>query len=133
MPAPKGNKYAQVYTFEEAFEKFKEMLEYSATDDCLCVQDAFLHVKMPSSTFYYLTESYKELEDIKKDIDANVISKINRKALKGEFQPTASIWRMKQLGEKDKTEVENKNYNHEIKPITKEELKELDDETEDYC
>lgn len=129
MGAEIGNRYAEKYTLEEALVLFEQMLDYSATDDCLCVQDAFLHIKMPSSTFYHLIDTYKVLENIKKDINANVISKVNKGALKGDFQPTASIFRMKQLGEVDVTEVKNTNLN--ITPPTKEEVearqKEIDD------
>lgn len=130
MSAEKGNKYAQMYTEEEALSMFEQMFEYSKTDNCLCVQDAFLHVGMPSSTFYYLISVRKELEDIKKDIDASVISKINRGGLKGDFNPTASIWRMKQLGERDKTEVTQTNI--DATPPTPEEraaaMKKIDEE-----
>lgn len=130
MAAEQNNKYAQKYSLEEAMPLFLEMLEYSLTDDCLCVQDAFLHIKMPSSTFHYLIDKYKVLEDIKKDINANVISKVNKGALKGDFQPTASIWRMKQLGERDKTEVTQTNI--DATPPTPEEraaaMKKIDEE-----
>jgi len=48
-----------------------------------------------------------------------VIAIVNRKALEGDFNATAGIWRMKQLGERDKTEVHN--TNQEV-PITEEQL-----------
>lgn len=120
MAAEQNNTYAQKYSLDEALPLFLEMLEYSLSDECLCVQDAFLHIKMPSSTFHYLIDKYKVLEDIKKDINANVISKVNKGALKGDFQPTASIWRMKQLGERDKTEVTQTNI--DATPLTPEEI-----------
>ena len=133
MPAQKGNKYAQKYTIDEAMEVFIQMLEFSKTDECLCIQDAFLHVELPSSTFYDLVSKYKVLENIKRDIMANIISRVNRSGLRGEFNPTASIWRMKQLGEKDKTEVQNTNVDV---PLTKDEIesykKKNKDLLEDY-
>ena len=122
MGAPKGNKYTQKYNEDEAIEVFLSMLEYSKTDECLCIQDAVLNAEMPISTFYNLIEKHKVLEDIKRDIDAAIISKVNRGGLKGDFNPTSAIWRMKQLGEKDKTEVHNKN--EDLSPPTPEEMKE---------
>ncbi len=126
MAAEPNNRYAQMYTEDEALNLFKDMFEFSKTDDCLCVQDAFLHVGMPCSTFYYLIKVRQELEDIKKDIDAQVISKVNKGALTGDFQPTASIWRMKQLGESDKQEILQTNIN--TSPPTPEEIKKANED-----
>ena len=107
MGAPKGNKYNQKYSEEEAKEIFLKALEYAnSNDDCLCVQDAIFHVDMPCSTFHWLSNNYKELEDIKKNINDAVIRRINRGSLKGNYNVTAGIWRMKQLGEKDRIEQE---------------------------
>jgi len=135
MGAPKGNKYTQKYNEEQATELFLQMLEFSKTDKCLCVQDAFLYVDLPSSTFHHLINKFKVLERIKKDIDANIISKINKKGLEGDLNPTLSIWRMKQLGEKDRQETLQTNINYEG-VISKEELqKERDkhnDELDNY-
>jgi len=61
---------------------------------------------MYGSTFHYLIEKFPVLEIYKKDITDIVVSRINKNALKNEFNATASIWRMKQLGEKDKTETD---------------------------
>ncbi len=131
MSAPKGNKYTQKYTEEEAIPIFERMAEFSQTEDCLCIQDAFLHVGLPSSTFYHLVEKFDVLETIKKDIMANVIARVNRHGLKGEFNATASIWRMKQLGEIDSKEV--KNTNVDITPLTPEEVKGISNDLEnDY-
>lgn len=129
MAAPEGNKYTQKYTEEEAIELFIKMLDYSKTDDCLCVQDAFLHIELPSSTFFYLTNKYKVLESIKKDMMANVISKVNRGSLKGDLNSTAAIWRMKQLGETDKTEVNSTVTN--LTPPTPEELKKASEDLDE--
>lgn len=125
MPAPEGNKYTQKYTEEDAIPIFERMAEFSKTEDCLCIQDAFLHVDLPSSTFYYLVDKYEVLESIKRDIMANVISRVNRNGLKGNFNATASIWRMKQLGEVDSREVTQTNI--DVAPLTPEEVKEAKD------
>ena len=71
------------------------------------MQDAVIHSGMPSRTFYYLADKHEVLQHIKKDINDVIIAKINRGALKGEFNATASIWRQKQLGEKDQQYTEN--------------------------
>jgi hypothetical protein len=42
----------------------------------------------------------------KKEIKEVLISFVDNKALNGDFNPTASIWRMKQLGEIDKQEID---------------------------
>ena len=49
----------------------------------------------------HLVNRFAVLEDYKKAINDRVISRINQEALKGDYNPTAGIWRMKQLGEKD--------------------------------
>jgi hypothetical protein len=105
MAAAKNNRYNQVYNLEQATELFLNMLEYAKTDDCLCIQDAVLNENLPISTFYSLIKQHKDLEDIKKDIDAAIISKVNKGGLTGDFNPTASIWRMKQLGERDERDI----------------------------
>ncbi len=109
MGAPKGNKYTQKYDEDQAIELFIEMLEFSKTDGCLCVQDAFLHIDMPSSTFYHLVEKHDVLEYIKRDIMANISSRVNKKGLTGDFNATMSIWRLKQMGEKDSKEITQTN------------------------
>ena len=106
MAAPKGNKYGQRYSLKEAEKIFIETLEFvrENSEDCLCMQDAVIHSGIPSRTFYYLVEKYEVLQHIKKDINELLISRINKNALKSKYNVAASIWRMKQLGEKDKSE-----------------------------
>jgi len=102
MAAPLGNQYTRKFTLEEAMELFIRALEYAETNpDCLCVQDAEIHVKIPHSTFGYLCNEHKVLDDIKADINRAIIAKVNKGALDGTYNTTAGIWRMKQLGEKD--------------------------------
>lgn len=110
MPAPVGNQYTRKYTLEEALPLFEKAREYARiNDDCLCVQDAVKEANIPSRTFYDLCDQFDVLQDIKRDINDFVISRVNRGALKGDYNATAGIWRMKQLGEKDKHEVEQTN------------------------
>ncbi|MBK7215212.1 MAG: hypothetical protein IPH88_18370 [Bacteroidales bacterium] len=41
------------------------------------------------------------MDNIKEDINSAVICRINKGTLNSDYNPTAGIWRMKQLGEKD--------------------------------
>lgn len=120
MPAQKGNKYAQKYTLDEAMELFIIGLEYAESNDsCLSLADAIKQTTIPYSTYDYLADKHEVLGYIKNDTKTEVTRRINKHALKGEFNATSSIWRMKQLGEKDKTEVQNTNVDV---PLTSEEI-----------
>ena len=102
MAAPLGNQYTRIYTLEEATELFIKALEYAETNPkCLSVQAAEMFVKIPHSTFNNLTKQFNVLNDIKEDINRAVIVRVNNGTLDGTYNPTAGIWRMKQLGEKD--------------------------------
>lgn len=127
MPAHKGNKYAQKWELEELEVLFINALEYAeGNKDCLSLADAINHIDIPYSTYDYQAEKYDVLGRIKKDTMTAITRRINKKALQGDFQPTASIWRMKQLGEKDRSEVMQTNVN--VTPPTPEELKKAQDE-----
>ncbi len=108
MGAPKGNRYTQKYTEDQAIELFVKAAEYAINDkECLSVQDAVIHIDIPHSTFYDLAEKHKVLDNIKKEINNAVIARINKGALLNKMNATAAIWRSKQLGEADKTENTN--------------------------
>ena len=108
MSAHKGNKYNQEWTLENATPRFEDALKYAQeNDECLCMQDAVAQTGIPTTTFYYLIDNHKELKSIKEDINSEIIRRINKKALQNKFSASPAIWRMKQLGEKDKTEIEN--------------------------
>ena len=97
-----GNRYSKIWEHDEVFPLFVKALEFAETDDsCLCIQDAIRYIGIPHSTFYYLCKNNSDLDNIKDDINNAVICRINKGALKGDYNPTAGIWRMKQLGEKD--------------------------------
>ena len=97
-----GNKAAEKWTEEEARLALEEaFLNAWKSKDILCVQDAFMSIEMRPTTAHYLINKFPVLEDIKKDINDVVISRINKGALEGDYQPASSIWRMKQLGERD--------------------------------
>lgn len=117
MPKPFeiGNKYAQEWTLENAKSRFEDALKYATEDDdCLCLQDAIFYSGIPSSTFYYLADNHKVLENLKRDINSVIISRINRLAIRDQAPATAAIWRMKQLGEKDEQHVKQEITNRPI-------------------
>ena len=101
-----GNKAAEKWTLIEAENKFIEIRANAEINtEVLCLQDAYLKIGMYGSTFHYLIEKFPVLEIYKKDITDIVVSRINKNALQNKFNATASIWRMKQLGETDKSEI----------------------------
>lgn len=95
--------------------KFSEIVKNAKADEeILCFQDACLSIGWRSSKVEYWAKKIPIFENLKKDVQDIIISRINKGALKSDYNATASIWRMKQLGEKDKIETENKNT-HEFK------------------
>lgn len=112
-----GNKAAEVWVYDIVNSLFLEMRKNAQeSKDILCLQDAIHSVGLYSSGLDYLTNKFPDFLTIKKDIQDLIISRINKEALNNEFNATASIWRMKQLGEIDKKEIDNK---HEIKDPSK--------------
>lgn len=96
-----GNKLAERYTLETAIDAFETVYNEAKKHDCLSMQEAIINSDIRSSTFYHLLDRFPVLESIKKECELLVLSRINKGALIGDYNPTAGIWRMKQLGEKD--------------------------------
>lgn len=112
-----GNKYAQEWTFENSLPRFEDALKYAMnTENCLCIQDAILQTGIPSRTFYYLVENHSVLRSIKDEINEVIIIRVNKGAMKGELKETASIFRMKQLGERDKVDINHTNDGSKFEP-----------------
>jgi hypothetical protein len=124
--APKGNRNAEKYTEDQAIGLFEKALEDAQNnDECLSIQDACINSGIANSTFYDLLDKFIVLESYKRDINAAIIARINRNALKNKFNATASIWRFKQLGEEDRQKVDN---THELNINTSEKSKKKIDE-----
>jgi hypothetical protein len=103
-----GNKAAEKWTLKDAEDSFNKMLEFTiSNDDVVSVQQAYIDFEMPCVTYYYLLKKFPELERIKKGINDIIISRVNKGAINNELNPTACIWRMKQLGERDKQDVDH--------------------------
>ena len=102
-----GNKEAEKWTEEEAIELFLSIRELCKDSNINSLQDAILKANHYHSGYYYLLKKYPVLDSIKEDSQNIIIAGVNQKALDGTFNPTASIWRMKQCGEKDVVETKN--------------------------
>ena len=115
-----GNKVAEKWTKESMLKIFEACYDFSAKDgevvetedsfyikpaDALSIYDvtnfARKEFNLPSRTFYDWAKKDPVLQDIKKDIHHLILARINRGALTTKQNPVASIWRMKQLGERD--------------------------------
>ena len=131
MSAPIGNDYNKKYKDKEVEEAFLAMLNYARTNkDCLSIPDAFINQNIPSSTFYHLVKNFEIARKIKEDISACIISRINREGLHGNFNAAICKHRMQQLGERDLSLQEVRNFNTEVE-LTKEDLQKAADNLKD--
>jgi len=112
-----GNKEAEKWNEEDA-RLIIELMRTNAidSDKILCLQDATHSVNLYSSGLNYLLDKFPVFEAIKKDIQSIVTARVNAKALTGEFNATASIWRMKQCGEKDESAINHQNNGASFEP-----------------
>jgi len=113
----KGNKAAQAMSDEAMENMFHEMIEYAMDDanEALALQDVYLKFNMGKSTFCYRCSKNENLAELKESICDAITARVNRGAMKGEYVPSPSIWRLKQLGEKDSSSI---NHNHSGNMIT---------------
>lgn len=110
----KNNKAAEKWDVAECKLSFERIVDLAIeTKVWLSMQSIVLYNGIiPYSTFYYLLEKFPVLDSYKRQLNDIIIERINNGALLGDFVPAPSIWRMKQLGEKDKQEIDN---NHNFK------------------
>lgn len=105
-----GNKAAEKWNEVEVRKIFIQMLENACKDEqILCLQDAIRSVGLYMSSINYLIDKFPVFESLKSDINNVIISRINKGALTGGFNPTAAIWRMKQSGETDQQQINHQN------------------------
>jgi hypothetical protein len=133
-----GNKEAEKWTEEAVYDIFSRMLKVAESDDnVLCMQDVLKHpdIKLYRSGLDYLVGKFPDFGKYKRDIQDVIISRVNRGAIKGDFAGTPAIFRMKQLGEEDRTTVDsnvNANINgFSVKDIVKFDRKRREEEEED--
>lgn len=93
-------------------------IRQNALDDSniLCWQDACLSIGWRVTKMDYWCSKIPTFGTIKKEVQNIVVSRINKGALESDFQPTASIWRMKQLGETDEKVIDNKSSDGTMSP-----------------
>jgi hypothetical protein len=133
-----GNKEAEKWTEDAVYDIFSRMLKVAESDDnVLCMQDVLKHpdIKLYRSGLDYLVGKFPDFGKYKRDIQDVIISRVNRGAIKGDFAGTPAIFRMKQLGEEDRTTVDsnvNANINgFNVKDIVKFDRKRREEEEED--
>ena len=98
--------------------KAVKMVKLAQEDkDILCFQDACYAIGWRSSKFDYWMKKIPILENIKKDVQNAIVRRINKKALESDYHATASIWRMKQLGERESTNIDHTTGGEKINEV----------------
>ena len=112
-----GNKEAEKWSEEDVRLIIEQMRSNAENNEkILCLQDAIHSVNLYSSAMTYFMEKFPVFASIKKDIQEIITARVNAKALSGEFNATASIWRMKQCGEKDESAINHQNNGASFEP-----------------
>jgi hypothetical protein len=106
MAAAEGNRYAEKHSIEEWEKIFETIYQEAKQGKFLSLQQAFIESDVRPSTERWLCSKYKVLATIKKDIADAIANEINKGGLKSKFNPAMSIWRLKQLGEKDEQKTD---------------------------
>jgi hypothetical protein len=90
-------------------KSFKKILQNAQKDNnILSWQDACYSIGWRATKCDYWADKLPVFGDIKKEVKNIIISRVNKGAIKGKFVPAPSIWRMKQCGERDEKDVNNK-------------------------
>ena len=101
-----GSKLNQKHSKAEILKIFEQLVVDCVEGEYLCVQECQVRSGLPRRTFYAYAEKYPELEDLKMTMNDAIIANINRQGLMNKMNPAMAIWRMKNLGERDKSEVD---------------------------
>ena len=106
-----GNDHAVKMVKDEWLSLFHQMYEWVADEanEALSLSDVRVEFKIARSTYYQKCKQYSELSEYRDLMQDLIIAKVNKQGLKSEFNPTMSIFRLKQLGEIDVSTV---NQNH---------------------
>lgn len=108
----KGNRIAKKEP-KVVLRKFQEILKNAIDDqEILSWQDACLSIGWRVTKCDYWVGKHSVFETIKKEVHNIIISRINKKGLKGDYNPTMVIWRSKQSGE---TDTQYKKLDHTTK------------------
>jgi hypothetical protein len=98
MAAPKGNKNAEKWTFEEAEELFLKLLEIAedtTNPDNDFIGEIAQQCKTNLSILDYLTTKYPDLETIYNQIKSNCEANCFRNGKKGNIVPSLAIMNLK--------------------------------------
>ena len=101
-----GNQAALKWDLDTTRSKFLEMLKLAVEDNSITsLQKCIFKAGIYPSSVNYLVNKFPVFKNIKKDIEAAIIARINDGALLGEksggYASTPAIWRMKMLGERE--------------------------------
>lgn len=121
MAAPKGNKNAEIWTFEETQIFIDSILDYvEYHKDCTSLEKACTELGQYESLLGYLEKKFESIDLVPiKKAKAYIKQRIIEKGLKNEYNPTMSIFILKNNHDmKDKQEIEqNLNANLKTTPL----------------
>lgn len=87
MAAPLGNDYNEIYTLEKATDLFFKILRFTeVSKEDLTTKEVLSKFKIQRSTFYYLTNKYIELKELKARIIKNTKGRCNDGLIPKEFK-----------------------------------------------
>lgn len=112
----KGSQLNKKYSEKDLVKVFWEVAEKCIEGEFLSIQECQMASGIPPSTFYDVSKKYDSLEDPKRQMNDAIIATVNRMGLTNKFNATMCVWRLKNLGERDKTEVA---HTHAEQPIFK--------------
>lgn len=107
-----NNDAARMYSEEDAISVFNDLANRLRTEDAmenppfLSIQEIIRASPFSSTKFYAFAEKIDACKELFEDMINSLNSIINRKALEGNYHPTAAIWRHKQLRETDRQVIE---------------------------
>lgn len=108
-----GNTVAEKWTFEQSEEFFNNAYELSKKE--ISLTDISNILNLYPNIFTYLVEKYPVFITIKENICKQIENNIVKGAMKGDYNPTITIFNLKNNHNwKDKTEIDQKNT-HEFK------------------
>lgn len=118
--APKGNKNAEKWTKEQAQGFIDRILQEVETDtNCTSIEKAAVKIGWYESLLVYLENKFQDIDlmPIKKS-KAIIKSRLIEKGLKNEYNPTMTIFILKNNHDmKDKQEVDQNVNVNEIPPL----------------
>lgn len=118
--APKGNKNAEKWTKEQAQGFIDRILQEVETDiNCTSIEKAAVNIGWYESLLVYLENKFQDIDlmPIKKS-KAIIKSRLIEKGLKNEYNPTMTIFILKNNHDmKDKQEVDQNVNVNEIPPL----------------